>query len=281
MDKKILLISDEQYSDFQNGGAESNNNELIKILQKNNIICDFIITQEINQKSELLKNYDLIILVNFYFISEEIKQQLYPLNYIIIEHDYKFLLTRNPCYYKDFLAPPEHIVHYELYKNAKYIIVQSQLQKQIFEKNLNLENIINFSGNLWPKETIDLIEALSYKPKNGKAAIIGEDNHGIKGRDVSINFCKKIHLKYELLPKTDHHTFLKNLSKYSTYVFFPRTPETLSRVCIESRLMGLSVITTDYTAAVHEEFFNYETEKMIEYIKNKPVEIFNLIKSAL
>jgi hypothetical protein len=45
--------------------------------------------------------------------------------------------------------------------------------------------------------------------------------------------------------------------------------------------MGLSVVTTDYTAVVHESFFDYESNKMIEYIKSKPVEIFNLIKSAL
>ena len=45
--------------------------------------------------------------------------------------------------------------------------------------------------------------------------------------------------------------------------------------------MGLSVITTDYTAAVHENFFDYESNKMIEYIKNKPKEILKLITDLL
>lgn len=278
--KNIILISDETYSEVQNGGAESNNNELIKILNKE-FNCKFVTTIEFNGQFQKYENIDLFILSNFYFISEEAKNFIYSKNYIITEHDYKFLSTRNPCYYENFLAPKADIIHFDLYKNAKFVLTQSGLQKSIFDKNLEIPNIINFSGNLWPEETLDLIEALSQTPKNGKAAILAEDHYGIKGRDVSIQFCKKVHLKHGLLPKTNHNTFLKNLSKYSTYVFFPRSPETLSRVCIEARLMGLSVITTDYTAAVHEEFFNYETNKMIEYIKNKPTEILNLIKSVL
>jgi hypothetical protein len=64
-------------------------------------------------------------------------------------------------------------------------------------------------------------------------------------------------------------------------VFFPRSPETLSRVCVEARLMGLSVVTTDYTAVVHESFFDYESNKMIEYIKAKPNEIFQIIQTMM
>ena len=281
MNKKVLIVSDEQYSDSQNGGAESNNNELIKTLLKNKIQCGFILTQDLNQNINVLKEYDFIILTNFYFISEETKNSLYALNYSIIEHDYKFLLTRNPCYYKDFLAPPEQIIHKDLYEKAKFILVQSDLQKQIFEKNLNLSNIVNFSGNLWAEETLDLIEALSYKSKNGKACIIGTDDHGIKGKDISIEFCKKVFLQYDLIPKLKHHDFLKFISDYSTYVFFPRTPETLSRVCIEAKLMNLSVITSPNTAAVKEEFYKLNNKEMIDYLRNKPNELFNLIKNNI
>jgi hypothetical protein len=45
--------------------------------------------------------------------------------------------------------------------------------------------------------------------------------------------------------------------------------------------MGLSVVTTDYTAAVHESFFDYESNKMIEYIKSKPDQIKNIIIKLL
>jgi hypothetical protein len=277
MDKKILLISDEEYSIKNNGGAECNNYEIIKLLNSSGIKCDFLTTHEFNNKAGFINDYDLYIVSNFYFISENAKIFLYGKKYIITEHDYKFVRERNPCFYPNLTVPPERIVHLDFYRNAKFVLVQSNFQKEVFGRSVKLDNIINFSGNLWADDTLDLILSLSKTPKNGKAAILGEDDYGIKGRDVSIEFCKKVHLKYELLPKTDHQSFLNNLSKYSTYVFFPRSPETLSRVCIEARLMGLSVITSDYTAAVHESFFDYESDKMIEYIKNKPNQIKKLI----
>ena len=277
MDKKVLIISEEQYSIKNNGGAECNNHEIIKLLNSSGIKCDFLTTHEFNNKAGFINDYDLYIVSNFYFISESAKTFLYSKKYIITEHDYKFVRERNPCFYPNLTVPLEKVVHLDFYRNAKFVLVQSNFQKEVFGRSIKLDNIINFSGNLWSDETLDLILSLSKTPKNGKAAILGEDDYGIKGRDVSIEFCKKVHLKYELLPKTDHHSFLKNLSKYSTYVFFPRSPETLSRVCIEARLMGLSVITSDYTAAVHESFFDYESNKMIQYIKDKPNQIKKLI----
>ena len=281
MDKKVLLISDEEYSIKNNGGAECNNHEIIKLLNSSGIKCDFLTTHEFNNKAGFINDYNLYIVSNFYFISESAKTFLYGKKYIITEHDYKFVRERNPCFYPNLTVPPEKVIHLDFYRNAKFILVQSNFQKEVFGRSVKLDNIINFSGNLWADDTLDLILSLSKTPKNGKAAILGEDDYGIKGRDISIEFCKKVHLKYELLPKTDHHSFLKNLSKYSTYVFFPRSPETLSRVSIEARLMGLSVITSDYTAAVHESFFDYESNKMIEYIKDKPKQILKLITDLL
>ena len=281
MDKKVLLISDEEYSIKNNGGAECNNHEIIKLLNSSGIKCDFLTTHEFNNKAGFINDYNLYIVSNFYFISESAKTFLYGKKYIITEHDYKFVRERNPCFYPNLTVPPEKVVHLDFYRNAKFVLVQSNFQKEVFGRSVKLDNIINFSGNLWADDTLDLILSLSKTPKNGKAAILGEDDYGIKGRDISIEFCKKVHLKYELLPKTDHHSFLKNLSKYSTYVFFPRSPETLSRVSIEARLMGLSVITSDYTAAVHESFFDYESNKMIEYIKDKPKQILKLITDLL
>ena len=281
MSKKVLLISDEEYSIKNNGGAECNNHEIIKLLNSSGIKCDFLTTHEFNNKAGFINDYDLYIVSNFYFISENAKTFLYGKKYIITEHDYKFVRERNPCFYPNLTVPPEKVVHLDFYRNAKFVLVQSNFQKEVFGRSVKLDNIINFSGNLWADDTLDLILSLSKTPKNGKAAILGEDDYGIKGRDISIEFCKKVHLKYELLPKTDHHSFLKNLSKYSTYVFFPRSPETLSRVSIEARLMGLSVITSDYTAAVHESFFDYESNKMIEYIKDKPKQILKLITDLL
>jgi len=278
--KNILLISDLRYSEINNGGAESNNHELIKILAPHHKV-GFITTFDFNKNFNSLQNIDLFILSNFYFISDEAKQFLYNKKYIITEHDYKFLQSRNPCIYQNFEAPKTDLIHQELYQKSIFTLVQSDFQKQIFQKNLSDVTIVNFSGNLWPVETLDLIEALSYKPKNGKTCILSSDDYGIKGVDRSIDFCNKTFLKYDLIPKLSHHEFLKFISDYSTYVFFPRSPETLSRVTIEARLMNLSVITSQYTSAVHEEFYKLENKEILKYLKNKRIEILDLIQKIL
>lgn len=278
--KNILLISDLAYSEINNGGAESNNNELIKILSNKHKV-GFLTTFDFNKNFNDTQNTDLFIISNFYFISEEAKTFLSDKKYIIIEHDYKFLLSRNPCIYQNFEAPKNEIVHEEFYQKSVFTLVQSAFQKQIFEKNLNHVKVLNFSGNLWPIETLDLIEALSYKPKNGKACILSNDDYGIKGVDRAIDFCNKTYLKYDLIPKLSHHEFLKFISDYSTYVFFPRSPETLSRVTIEARLINLSVITSQYTSVVHEEFYKLENKEIFKYLKNKRIEILDLINKIL
>lgn len=278
--KKILLISDIQYSEENNGGAESNDKELSKILSRG-YEFKFITTNQFNECFLNFDNIDLFVVSNFYFLSNDAEKFLLTKKYIIIEHDYKFLAHRNPMVYPQLQAPKSHIIHEEFYQKSIFTLTQSAFQKYIFDKNLRNVNTINFSGNLWPEETLNLIADLSKNPKNGKAAILGCDDHGIKGKDTSIEFCKKFHLKYELLPKANHHDFLKNLSKYSTYVFFPRTPETLSRVCIEARLLGLSVITSDYTAAVHEPFYSLPKEEMFNYLANKKDCISQIINNIL
>lgn len=280
MARKVLLISDEDYSPECVGGAAANNVELIKILRGKDYDVRFVLTAQFNISFPVLESADLYIVSNFYFISEEAKQFLYSRKYIIIEHDYKFAITRNPCLYKDLIVPPEHKVHEEFYKKAQLVIVQSALQKSVFDKNIALSNIVNFSGNLWSVETLDFIKSLRSEQKNGKACILGSDDCGIKGRDVAIDFCKRTFLKYDLLPQLPHHDFLSRLSAYSTYVFFPQTPETLSRVCIEARLLNLSVITGQYTGAVHEEFYNLESTEIFQYLLRKRDVIWNLIDSA-
>ena len=52
--KNILLISDLAYSEINNGGAESNNNELIKILSNKHKV-GFLTTFDFNQNFNQIK----------------------------------------------------------------------------------------------------------------------------------------------------------------------------------------------------------------------------------
>ena len=64
-------------------------------------------------------------------------------------------------------------------------------------------------------------------------------------------------------------------------IFFPKTPETLSRICVEARMMGMSVITNKNVGASYEDWFVLKGKDMIDFMKNKKFEISNTIKGLI
>lgn len=279
--KNIVVISDFSYREIP-GGAESNDEILMKALDERGYDgVSWCSTKHFNENHlELHPDENLYIISNFYFISPEAKAFLSNKKYIIIEHDYKFLATRNPAEYEDCVVPKDKIIHEEFYKGAAKVLTQSRLQLDIFNKNLTLDNIKSFSGNLWTEESLDYIEQLSSKKKNGKAAILDED-FWIKGKAQAIQFCQRHQIEYDLITKQEYFSFLDSLSNYSLYVFFPQTPETLSRVTLEAKMMNLAVITNEFTGAYHEDFYSSSGKELIKKMWVKREEIVDIIEKEL
>ena len=73
---------------------------------------------------------------NFCNLREDAKQELikYPGTYCIMEHDHKYLRSRDPSVFKDFIAPANQIINRMFYTNAKAIFAQSKLHKEVIEK---------------------------------------------------------------------------------------------------------------------------------------------------
>lgn len=278
MNRNIVIISDFKYEEIP-GGAESNDKILKDLLSvKYNVF--YVKTQEFNEDFKNFTNIDLFIISNFYFISEDSKNFLSDKKYIIIEHDYKFLKSRNPNFYDNLIAPSNEIVHQEFYEKALLVLVQSKLQKSIFKKNINLKNLESFSGNLWDEESISLLKDLCNSSKNGKAAVLDSDLE-IKGTKESINFCEYNKIAYDKIPKQDYRSFLRSLSKYSLFVFFPLSPETFSRVTIEAKMMNLAVITNGNTAAIYEDLYKESGINLINLIDEKKQDIISIIEKFL
>jgi hypothetical protein len=251
---KVVLVSDFLYSEIP-GGAESNDDILKGLLEDRK---HDVLHKKTSSFNELLAseevNADIYIISNFYFISEEAKTFLSDKKYIIIEHDYKFLSTRNPAEYRDCIAPSD--------------------------KNINLNNLENFSGNLWAERALEHLDALSHTNKNGRAAILDDDSW-VKGKNASIQFCDRYQIAYDLIPKQEYFNFLTSLSRYSLYVFFPQTPETLSRVTLEAKMMNLSVITNEFTGAYHEDFYSLSGKGLIKKMWDKRDDILDIIEEQL
>ena len=263
---KICFIAD-FFADEINGGGELNNEELINILS-----VDHHVTKIKSQVflPEHIKDDVKYIICNFIGLREECKSKFK--DYIIYEHDHKYLDSRNPALYNNFIAPKENVINYEFYKNAKAVICQSEMHAGIVRKNLNLDNIISIGGNLWSEQVLDLLEQYSKNPKLKKYSIMNS-HIAHKNTIDAIRYCKYKSYDYELINSCPYEEFLYKLGQNEGFVFFPKTPETLSRIIVESRMMDMKVITNNLPGAVKEPWFKKRGVELIDIMRGKREEI--------
>lgn len=270
---QIYIVSD-FFIEEVSGGAEIN---------------DFILYNELNTKlktkrirshelsENILTSNSFFIISNFLNINQKVFEKLTKnKNYVLYEHDHKYVIHRNPGMYKNFIVPENELVNKEFYENAIKVFVQSNFHKDIVEKNLKIKNIVSLGGNLWDNKTLEYLQFLSKKQKKDMCSIMFS-NIPHKNTNDSIKFCEAKNLKYELIEDRVYELFLEKLSNNSTLVFFPKTPETLSRICVEARMCNMKVITNNLVGATKEDWFCHKGPDLIEIMKNKREEIVNLI----
>ena len=71
------------------------------------------------------------------------------------------------------------------------------------------------------------------------------------------------------------------LGKHKGLVFFPKTPETLSRIVVESRMMGMSVITNNMVGATSEKWYSFKGESLVDLMCEKREQITNKVLEFL
>ena len=268
---RICFVAD-FFAEHVLGGGELNNEELIELLRAKGISVVKKRSFEINQQYIKDSDEDFII-ANFVGLSEESKLALQQKSrYIIYEHDHKYLTNRNPAYFKDFIAPKEAIINYEFYEEANAVFCQSGFHQKIIQKNLNLDNLQNLGGNLWNDESLQLMKKISHRDKKNRCSVM-DSNIPHKNTSEAVRYCDFKNLKYELISDSNYCSFLEKLGQNDKFVFFPKTPETLSRVVVEARMMGLSVITNNLVGATHEPWFEQKGPELIDTIEAKREEI--------
>lgn len=278
---RIVFIAD-FFAQQVPGGGELNNHELIQILRKRGIEVLEINSQNVSpsflqQQPESSK----YIVANFVALSEESKRVLEAQKqYIIYEHDHKYVKTRNPADYENFIAPKSEIVNYDFYKNAIGIICQSTFHASIVESNLQLDNIHSVGGNLWSAEMLDFMYKISVNDKKSTCAIMNSNNWHKNTADA-IKLCKVKGWQYDLIPNLNYKEFLIRLGENKKFVFLPKTPETLSRIVVEARMMGLSVITNNLVGATKENWFSLKGIELIDIMAGKRKEIPDLVEKIL
>mgnify|MGYP003627689830 CR=1 FL=1 len=271
----IVFIAD-FFADEILGGGELNNQELIELLRAKGHTVEAKKSQQIDTMYINTCAAKLFIVANFMGLSHESREALKSKNYIIYEHDHKYLRGRDPARYVNFIAPPHALMNVDFYQKAKKILCQSSFHANIIKRNLNLDNIESVGGNLWSENALEMLERLANREKKNRCAVL--DSPIVhKNTPTAVKYCEATKQDYVLCSGTDYHAFLEKLGENSTLVFFPQTPETLSRIVVESRMMGMKVITNKLVGATQESWFKLKGAELIEKMRSKREEIPELI----
>ena len=251
---KLVFISDLFKADLI-GGAELNDDVLIQHLSANGFDIQMVRSNLLTEET-VIEN-DLFIVSNFVNMPERIKQILMLKKYIIYEHDHKYLKTRDPSAFPNFIAPKNQIINRDFYAKAHKVVVLSQICKEIIEKNLDINNVHSIGCSLWSDDKLHFIESLINKEteKKEKYCIINSNNP-IKGTRQAVEYCKLNNLEYDIVGPLPEKQLLEAMVQYKYFVFFPQVLETLSRITVEAKILGCKVLTkATMLGAASEEWF--------------------------
>lgn len=279
MSKKIIFIADFFENEIP-GGGEKCNEVLIEKLEN-----DFVVEKK---KSALVTKHFLeqnknnfFIFANFALLSDICKETAERLDYVIYEHDHKYVEGRNPAIYKNFEVPEEKIVNLSFYQNAKKVICQSGFHRNIVEKNIKTNNVISSHTNFWSDRELNILKKYSLTKKEEVAFVLDSTiNH--KNTFGSSLFCEKNNLKYFKYGNNVYEQFIKNISHADKFVFLPKTPETFGRVATECKILGMKIYSNKFLGVSHEDWFrNKNGEEVINYIKDSNQVFLNKLKEVI
>ena len=277
---KAIFIAD-FFAHQVSGGGELNNKILIDTLNEKGYsiktVNSHLVTKNFLIENRLCK----YIIANFINLPEGCKEYIQDnCDYNIYEHDHKYLNNRNPAEYDDYLAPKEEVINFKFYQKANNVFCQSKLHYSIVRKNLQLDNIVNLGGNLWAPDALEYMRTLSRKEKKPICSIMNS-NIKHKNTEGAIKYCRAKELQYQLIGHCTPEEFLNRLSHNEKLVFFPLTPETLSRIVIEARMMGMKVVTNKRVGATSEEWFSLKGEELIDFMFSKRDKIISIIENVI
>lgn len=267
---KIIFVCDFYKKDLNNvGGAENNDSVLISSLEKKGYdvekkYCSEATPQYIEDNKD-----KFFIIGNFVSLKEESKKALYDKNYIIYEHDHKYVITRDPSKFVNFIAPPSKIINKDFFKNANCVICLSNSQAKSVKENLNIENVESIGCSMWSKEKLDYISSISNNKKTKKYCVINSNNP-TKGKREAMGYCTKNNIEYDLIASNNEKEFLQTLSSYQTLVFVPTVLESLCRLAVEAKMLNCKLITKPILlGASSEDWWNLSGEELIDAIRKK------------
>ena len=282
--KKIVFIAD-FFADQIAGGGEICDNVLMSLFRDDDYkVVKFNSHVTSDNHIKLYRKFGFKFIVsNFCNLHEQTKQELikHPGSYCIMEHDHKYLKSRDPSIFKNFKAPPEQIINRIFYASAKAVFAQSKLHKEVIEKNLGISNVVNLGMNLWTDEQLKIIESNLDNDKVEDFAIVDSKNP-TKNTQACVSYCVEKQIPYTLIGSPDYTEFIKQLSSHAKYLYFPKVLETFNRVIIEARMLNCKVLTTSNNGCLSEDWFEkYRGKELIKFVREQRQRVYSDIKDAI
>ena len=275
---KIVFISD-FFLNQVSGGAEKCNEAFINKASKKYNIVKKNSTQVTVEFIDNNKD-GFFIISNFFGLSEKVKRHLSNYDYIIYEHDHKYVTSNNPSLYKNFEIPVRNIINIDFYSSAKAVLCQSAFHSKILYKNTLLTNIVNLAGNIWSDSDLDLLSKNLSNTKSIKNAIMRSDNRN-KGQSAAVRYCKSNNIDFEFIESQSYEGFIKNLSKVENLYFFPQWVETYNRVSIEARILGCKLITNNLIGVTKESYYKLKGKELLDFIRENNDNVVNKILNVI
>lgn len=266
--KKVIFVADFFIEDTL-GGAELHDNVVIQHFKSIGILHSKIKCRDLTKEFIINNKNSIFFIGNFATLSNYYKALLVKnCEYIIYEHDYKFLKNRNPIFFDNFIAPKKLLTNFNFYNCAKKVICLSKFHRTIFENNIEFKNIENIHCSMWSNNDLDYFSTINKQKKNGKYAVIDSPNPIKKTRET-VAFCEKAGIDYDLIKGLNYREFMKTLGQYTGLVFYTGHPEPTPRVAIEAKMLNCKFISDkNFIGVAHEDYFNLKGDEMIKEVQN-------------
>ena len=132
------------------------------------------------------------------------------------------------------------------------------------------------SGNFWSKDSLEIMKILSRKQKTDCYSILNSRIEHKNTKETAF-YCEKKGYEYNLISSNNYQEFLSLMSNNKRFLFLPKTPETLSRVVVEAKMMNIKVTTNKRVGASYEPWFNLKGEELIDLMESKKELVVNKI----
>jgi hypothetical protein len=281
-DLKCVFICDFYKTDLNNkGGAENNDSVLISLLEKYGFEVERKYSRDISSQFIEQNKDKKFIIGNFMQLAETVKQSLNDKHYIIYEHDHKYLKTRDPSKFPNFLAPEDQVINRDFYKNSNCVICLSNSQVESVKNNLKISNAESIGCSLWSSEKLDFISEICDTEKTKENCVVNSQNL-TKGTKLAESYCHRSKYEYDLIESNNERDFLKILATYETLIYIPTVLESLCRLVVEAKMLNCKVLTKiQMLGAASESWWGLNGKELIDAIRARQDTAFNIFLKHL